>query len=135
MLLTVCVQELKLTWQNVTPISKTQLEHEGGGESHGKLSVAGQKERFGGYDCEILEPLTSVPQTDCPICKLILCDPYLTACCCTISFCYSCVERVQADCSRCPICREENFEIFPNIFLKHFLNQLHVLCTYSKDRC
>ena len=126
-----CIQEQELAWQKP---AKAQLEYEGGAEaSHGKLNVVDQK-RFGGYDCEFVEPTVSVPQTECPICKLILRDPYITECCGT-SFCCSCVEQVRAVQSRCPICREDKFEFFPNTILKHSLNKLHVLCTYSKRSC
>ena len=76
----------------------------------------------------------SVSETECPICILILRDPYISRCCST-SFCCSCIEQAQANDSRCPKCREDNFEIFPNTTLKYSLNQLRVLCTCSKDSC
>ena len=102
----------------------------GGAESHGSP----QQETFGGYDCEFVEQPTKVFQTECPICSLILRDPYLTSCCGT-HFCLTCSERLQAEHKPCPTCREENFELFPNKSLRRSLNQLHVLCTHSKDGC
>ena len=73
-------------------------------------------------------------QTECPICSLILRDPYLTSCCGT-NFCHTCSERLQDEHKPCPTCREESFELFANKSLKRSLAQLHVLCTHSKSGC
>ena len=89
---------------------------------------------FGGYDCEFVEPLPSAFQIECPICSLILRDPYLTRCCGT-HFCRTCSERLQNDHKPCPTCREDNFELYPNKSLGRSLNQLHVVCTNSKHGC
>lgn len=105
-----------------------------GVEPYNKKKVAGQMKTCGGYDCEFVEPPKSSLQTDCPICKLVLRDPYYTNCC-DNSFCHSCIQQVQADHHSCPICRKEKFEVFPNKELKHLLDQLHILCTYSEDGC
>ena len=102
----------------------------GGAKSHGRP----QQEMFGGYDCEFVESFPSVFETECLICSLILRDPYQSKCCGT-NFCHTCSERLQAEHKPCPTCREENFELFPNKSLRRSLNQLHVLCTYSKDGC
>ena len=102
----------------------------GGSEPHDRP----QQETLGGYDCEFVEPPPSTLQTDCPICKTILRDPY-EARCCGYKFCRTCIERVQAEHAPCPTCREENFEVFQNGHLNDSLNQLHVLCTHSKDDC
>lgn len=95
--------------------------------------MAGQK-MFGGYDCKLLEPPVSTFQTHCPICSLILRDPYQAKCCGT-NFCCSCSEQVQVGNNHCPTCWKDNFEIFGNKGLKYSLNQLQILCTYSEDGC
>ena len=92
------------------------------------------KETFGGYNCEFVEPPQSAFQTECPICHLILREPYLVSCCGT-NFCYTCIQRLQADSSPCPTCREHKFEVFPNKGLKRSLKQLQFYCTHSKDGC
>ena len=124
------IQEAKFTQQNVSPPSKTSWRIEEGTEPYGKLQ---QKATFGGYDCEFVESLPIAFQTECPICSLVLRDPYQTKCCGT-SFCYSCCRLIQAEHIPCPTCREDNFEVFPNKGMKRSLNQLHVHCTHS-DGC
>ena len=92
------------------------------------------KEAFGGYDCEFVEPPPSVFQTECPICHLILREPYLVSCCGT-HFCHTCFQRLQAGNSPCPNCRKDNIEVFPNKGLNRSLKQLQVYCTHRKDGC
>ena len=92
------------------------------------------KEAFGGYDCEFVEPPPSVFQTECPICHLILREPYLVSCCGT-HFCHTCFQRLQAGNSPCPNCRKDNIEVFPNKGLNRSLKQLQVYCTHRKDCC
>ena len=94
-----------------------------------------QKEPFGGYDCEFVEPPPTDIEPECPICWMILRDPF-QARCCGHNFCHTCIEQVRAEHGPCPTCRDkDNFEVFQNERLKHSLDQLHVLCTHSKDDC
>ena len=123
-------QEAELAQKKKTPATKTPLGTLGGAGPHGRP----QKQTFGGYDCEFVEPPPSVFQTECLICNLILRDPYLTSCCGT-HFCHTCSERLQAEHKYCPTCRKDNLELYPNKSLRRSLNQLHVLCTHSKDGC
>ena len=109
------------------------LGPEGGAEPH-DMKVAGQKKTTSAYDCEFIKPPPSGIQTECPICSLVLGDPCQAKCCGT-NFCYSCSQLIQADHTTCPICREDNFEVFPNKELKHSISQLHVWCTHSKNGC
>ena len=90
-------------------------------------------ETFGGYECKFVESLPSAFQTECPICQLILHDPYQTKCC-GINFCHSCIHQIQNDNKQCPTCRE-NVEVFQNKGLRRSLDQLHVFCIHSKDGC
>ena len=80
------------------------------------------------------EPPPHVFQTECPICSLILRDPYQCKSCGT-NFCCTCSKRVQVQRKPCPTCREDSFELFSNKGLKRSLHQIDVLCTYSKDGC
>ena len=90
-------------------------------------------EKFGGYDCEFVEQPTSVFQTQCPICHLILRDPY-QAKCCGNSFCHSCIEGIHANHNPCPMCRKD-FDVFEDKRLQRSLSQLHVFCKHRKDGC
>ena len=119
-----------LALQKETLPSKAPLGAEGGAESHGWP----QQEMFGGYDCEFVERPTSAFQTECPICSLILRDPYQSKCCGT-NFCHTCCEQLQAEHKPCPTCREDSFELYCNKSLKRSLKQLHVLCTHSEGGC
>ena len=110
----------------------SKVSAKGGAETH--APDMSQQEAFGGYDCEFVEPPTSAFQTECPICSLVIRDPYQSKCCGT-NFCHSCSERLQADHKPCPTCREENFELYSNKSLKRSLTQLHVLCPHNKNGC
>ena len=93
-----------------------------------------RKKTTNAYDCDFVKPPPSVMQIECPVCHLVLGDPYQAKCCGT-NFCHSCSQLIQGDHTHCPMCREENFEVFPNKELKHSIGQLHVWCTHSKDGC
>ena len=73
-------------------------------------------------------------QTECPVCRLLLRDPYQATCCGT-SFCQSCIHQVKDEEKPCPTCRNDNFGVFEDKRLKRSLNQLFVLCKHSKDGC
>ena len=112
------------------------LQPEGGAEPHGRLNVTvgSQKKTTSAYDCEFVKPPPITIQTECIVCCLVLGDPYQAKCCGT-NFCHSCSQLIQADHTHCPICREDNFEVFPNKELKHSIRQLHVWCTQREDGC
>ena len=77
------------------------------------------KEKFGGYDCKFVTPPPTAFQTECPICHMILREPYQTACC---------GQNV------CRSCRGK-FEPLPNKGLRQSLIQLHVWCTFRENGC
>jgi len=106
----------------------------GGEQCHERTKVAGQKETYGGYDCKFIKPPPRVYQTKCPICHLILRDPYESTCC-AYSFCYTCSRQVQRNNSPCPWCRKAKFEVKENISMKRSLMQLRIYCTYRIDGC
>ena len=90
------------------------------------------KETSGGYDCKFVEQPPNAFQTECPVCRLLLRDPYQATCCGT-SFCYLCSQRIKAGKNCCPTCRKDNFEVFPNKGLKRSISQLPVFCTHRND--
>ena len=115
-------QELERSQQSI-PSSTVQLP-----------KVTDWKDTFGGYDCKFVTPPPSAFQTECPICHLILRDPYQARCCGT-DFCCLCIQHLQPDHKPCPNCRKDNFEVFEDKRHKHSLSELHILCTHNKDGC
>ena len=99
-----------------------------------KSMAAPPKERVSGYECEFAEHPPAVLQTECPICLLILRNPYQVSCC-GYSFCQSCVERVQVTKKPCPTCNEAEFSSFRDKRLQRSLHSLHVRCEHQKDGC
>ena len=87
----------------------------------------------GGYDCEFVERPKEL-ETDCPICLLVLREPFQVTCCGN-SFCRSCVERIQADKKPCPTCNEEDFNTFPDKRLRRSLYAFRVCCVHQKSGC
>ena len=87
----------------------------------------------GGYDCEFVERPKEL-ETDCPICLLVLRDPFQTSCCGN-SFCQSCIKRVQADKKACPTCDEADFGVFPDKRLRRSLYAFQVRCVHQKSAC
>jgi len=105
---------------------------EGEAQPHSKLIVAIHKEGFGGYDCKFVTPPPTAFQTECPVCHLILREPYQTTCC-GKSFCQSCIQGVE-NLIPCPACKGE-LDLFPNGGLKQALVQLLVWCTHHEVGC
>ena len=132
----VYLQEPQLAHQKEATVSKVRMGHEGGAEvgQHHEKSATSAQETFGGYDYDFIELPPSIFQTECPICHLILREPYQVTCCGT-SFCHTCIQRLQTDETHCPACREDKFEVFPNKGLNRSLKQLQVYCTRRKDGC
>ena len=87
----------------------------------------------GGYDCEFVERPKEL-ETDCPICLLVLRDPF-QASCCGNSFCQLCINRVQADKKSCPTCNEADFSVFADKRLRRSLYAFRVRCTHQKSGC
>lgn len=64
----------------------------------------------------------------CPICLSIADDPCESSCCGHL-FCSFCVKKIKYQ--RCPICRDENVDFNPNIFIKNIMKELKVKCKYG----
>ena len=89
----------------------------------------------GGYDYEFV----SLPpdRLVCKICHLPSRDPYLSVCCGHI-FCKSCLDNVKkatAITNACPVCRDEEFETFPNKAVDREVKSLHIYCTNKEKGC
>ena len=88
----------------------------------------------GGFDCEFVDPPPSVIQTECAVCLLVLREPYLTSCC-GHSFCRECIELVQREDHKCPLCNEVGFTVMRDKRLERTLKELDVSCTFLKSGC
>ena len=91
-------------------------------------------ENRGGFNCEFVEQPSKEFQFECPVCLLIICDPYQVTCC-GYRFCHSCIERIKADNKPCPTCNNEKISDFPDTGLKRTLYAFKVRCSHQKDGC
>ena len=92
-------------------------------------------ENRGGFDCEFVErPPEHLLQSECPVCLLIIRDPYQVTCC-GYSFCRSCIERIKDDNKPCPTCNVNGLSDYPNKGLKRSLYALQVQCSHQKGGC
>lgn len=86
-----------------------------------------------GYNCQFVEKPREV-QRECPVCLLVLREPYQVACC-GYSFCFVCIEKVKVKRGPCPCCKVSNFHYYPNKGLQRSLYQFKVLCSNRKRGC
>ena len=87
-----------------------------------------------GYDSSFLEKPPEVVQSDCPVCLLVLREPY-QATCCGYSFCRLCFERIKIKKISCPCCKAEQFDNYPNKGLQRSLYNFKVYCTNKSQGC
>ena len=88
----------------------------------------------GGFECEFVEKVSKGVQCKCPICLLVLREPY-QATCCGKSFCKECIHRVKSDLKPCPTCKDENFKFFYNKGLQLSLYDFQVYCMQKSQGC
>ena len=87
-----------------------------------------------GFDCELLEKPPEQLQSECPICHLLLREPFLVSCC-GYSFCQVCIKKIKLkDQALCPCCKKD-FTICPNKWLQRWLYGLKVYCSNKKYSC
>ena len=84
------------------------------------------------YEYEFMD--TPPEDIHCPICLLVLQEPYLTSCCGN-HFCKKCIERVKGSWQPCPLCKSSNFTIMLDKFFKRKINELKVKCPNSDEGC
>ena len=87
-----------------------------------------------GYDCEFIEKPPKSTQSECPVCLLILREPYQVTCC-GYAFCRVCIERIQRDSKLCPCCKAERFDKFEDKRLKRSLYEFKVYCSNKAQGC
>ena len=66
-----------------------------------------------GVECKFVEPPPAAPQTDCPVCLLVLREPYQVTCC-GKSYCKSYIVCVIRAGKLCPCCLQDINNHFPN---------------------
>ena len=99
----------------------------------GQASVVDPSSKKTGFDCEFVERPKELP-FECPICLLVLREPYNTTCC-DNSFCHECIKQIKDSRSPvCPLCKQK-FEIKPGKWLQRNLYSLEVYCTHKNDGC
>ena len=87
-----------------------------------------------GFECEFAEKVSKGIQAECPICLLVLREPY-QATCCGKSFCKKCIHRIKAANQACPTCNDKDFTLFPNKGLQQSLYDFQVYCTHKSKGC
>ena len=88
----------------------------------------------GGFVCEFVNQPQKAFQTECPVCLLVLREPYQVTCC-GYSFCRSCIDHIRAECQLCPTCQEDISDTFPNKGLQRSLYEFEVYCSHKKEGC
>ena len=87
-----------------------------------------------GFECEFTEQLPSFVRSHCPICLLILREPYQVTCC-GKSFCRACIHRVKEDSVLCPACKQDEFYVYSDKGLKQSLYSFKVYCSNKNEGC
>ena len=87
-----------------------------------------------GFECEFSVQPPEVLQNKCPICLLVLREPY-QATCCGKSFCKECIESVKVRNNRCPTCKTKDFFSYPNLGLQQSLYDFRVYCSHKSKGC
>ena len=86
-----------------------------------------------GFECEFVEKPPSIFQSECPVCLLVLREPYQVNCC-GYAFCRVCIEKVKAD-KQCPCCNAKDFYMFEDKRLKRTIYALRIRCTNKEQGC
>ena len=92
------------------------------------------QEETGGYTVELLTQPPNNIQIECPICLLVLRDPFLVDCC-GKNFCKTCIQTVLDTNQTCPTCKRVGFHTMVNKGQQQCLNELNVKCLSSKAGC
>ena len=87
-----------------------------------------------GFDCQFTVKPVDYLQSHCPICLLILREPFQVTCC-GKSFCRACIQRIRAGNKPCPTCNQDNFDSFQNKGLQQPLYGFQVFCSNKESGC
>ena len=88
----------------------------------------------GGHECQFVEKPLQAVQSECPVCLLVLREPYQVNCC-GYGFCRLCIEKVKADKKPCPCCNAKDFAQFEDKRLKRSLDAFRVHCSNKEQGC
>ena len=87
-----------------------------------------------GFDCQFTVKPVDYLQSHCPICLLILREPFQVTCCGN-SFCRACIQQIGAGNKPCPTCNQDNFDSFQNKGLQQPLYGFQVSCSNKESGC
>ena len=87
-----------------------------------------------GFDCQFTVKPADYLQSHCPICLLILREPFQVTCC-GKSFCRACIQQIRARNKPCPTCNQDNFDSFQNKGLQQPLYGFQVSCSNKESGC
>ena len=90
--------------------------------------------KLAGFECEFVEKPPRTFQSECPICLLVLREPY-QAICCGKNFCKRCIHCIKAANQVCPTCNDKDFTLFVNKGLQQSLYDFQVYCTHKSKGC
>lgn len=96
--------------------------------------MAEAEERIVGFECDFVEAPPDYFQTKCPICLHILREPYQVTCC-GKSLCKGCLEQVKPANKSCPLCKQDDYNDFPNKGLQQPLYGMQICCSNKRDGC
>ena len=96
--------------------------------------VHGDNRTMSGFDCGFIEEPPQAFQTHCPICLLVLREPFQVTCC-GKSYCRLCIQRINAGGTPCPTCNEARFDSFQNEGLQQPLYGFRVFCSNNNSGC
>ena len=85
-----------------------------------------------GFDCEFTEKPPK--RSNCPICLLILREPYQVTCC-GETFCQDCIQPIKTRNRPCPKCQRTNFDHYPDKGLEQELYSSRVFCSNKGKGC
>ena len=107
------------------------INSQGEGKFAKKPVIASNK---GGYECEFVEKPPKAFQSECPVCLLVLREPFQVTCC-GYAFCRVCIERITQDKKPCPCCNSQDFDKFEDKRLKRSLYGFKICCINQKQGC
>ena len=88
----------------------------------------------GGFECQFVKQPPESVQYECPVCQLVLREPYVVDCC-GQNFCRACIKRIQADEKPCPTCKQSGFLAISDQKHQRSLYPLRVQCSHEKEGC
>ena len=88
----------------------------------------------GGYECIFVESPPKHLQTECSVCLCILREPCLVDCCGN-RFCQTCIEPIQSQGKKCPLCSQPFTTSVRDKQLQRTLSSLQVFCSHKEAGC